>query len=1567
MYHLRRFTMVNKSNLRMRWLVLVLSCTLMIGNYYCFDNPAALKSQLQQHFSDGKIPAEHFEFLFNMLYTLYSIPNIVLPFFGGFLVDRLGARLCLMIFALAITLGQIVFAFGCSVSQFNVMLLGRVLFGLGGESLGVAQSTLVASWFKNKELALALGINLSIARLGSVFNNELSPVIAAHYNVSSALWMGVVMCGVSLIATLIVIPIDKRAEAAIARSKSFAASKASASSNFSFRDFREFRPIFWLLAIACMVVYGCVIPFNNVASSLLMERDFFREPPLLCRQCGAGVYADKINCTTISSGCPPVPPYSWPLPALSQNCTIKKPEDQLHCSHTPPFVLESMINCDDEAWKKGPFSAIYCEKKSQAAAAAATPMSVPYLISAILSPFMGYAVDRIGFRAGLALVASLLLTIVHLLLGSTHITYWVPLVLQGIAYCVFAAALWPSIPCKCSCSKNLISSLDVVDARMIGSAYGAITSIQNLGLALFPMLVATVYSIDKVYIPNVEMLFVAFGALGSLAAIALNIRRSNALSNEKTQIKRLICNLIRCFSNHFIFDMESLQLVVLVLTGALNIGNSYCYDNPSALKSQLQEHFHEMGSHEYEMAFNLLYTVYSIPNIILPFFGGYLTDRFGPRKVLFVMTLFITIGQMIVAWGSQCNSFLIMMFGRVVFGLGGETISVAQATLLAMWFPSYELAFANGVLLCISKLAATLNNEMSPFFAENFGLVNALWFGAVLCGLSLFATLILARIDAKAEEHIDYDVLSQDEREREHQFKEHILPSDAAQFSMSFWLIAILYFTIYAIVGPFNNVASSVFMERDYYKTLPEECIRCGTGFYASDPNCTLPNANCPSSPSYQYPLPHLSSSCIDHIKSGNDQITCSTTPPYLTTQDINCDKKEWKTGTLTKAYCNTKYKAEQSAAIPLGTASFVIAISAPLCGYLVDHFGCRALIAVAMAMRHKTTVLNRNDKRLSLQENEDQFTFLQALRHCPPSRHYLSLHLRAMSRLSESREHTPSQEGLDEIDLKTFDRNSMICKAVLILWNNSQRMRSWRKWVEIVAIENKRIHLQYVHQVRKSTLSLLKRGPPYTNDEVITLEEWALKIQTKIFQNIAPNLIRDVILHMKLSHYRAHDCLFVQGDIGNGYYILFSGTISIYVDMPQDSITKLYYGRAATLEEIQLNPALLGEYRYDIFEGDGFGEVAMFSSDGRRTASALASTKCEVIEIPKEVYCRTLKKSQYEALNKAQMLAFLPTVDIFTDWVHSKLLLLINLLERRELPFGYELHVADKPMAVVYFILSGEVQLTQMWQSEATSLNPLKPKAHTTLPITVDTITRRGIIGIQSLVEPGVKSKYSALAVTESIDCYALGQHHLDAFRALLQNANLVHLRNTWHTLEQARQSRYDQAVKALKLTPQPTSPIPIQPQTKLRYHRDRVLPFIPQMTSMAGKKFVFTDFDLLTRQDQDQICLAPTSLPKMTIPIKPQIPKDEQDRVVAQHFAALKAQSWDPHQGFLPSTDIAKDKTNYDKVNSIRPERPTLPPFERDLAHSRFKARAVLKQHQTFKARRIAPEQIVSYKHSF
>ncbi|KAF1328424.1 Major facilitator superfamily, partial [Globisporangium splendens] len=479
----------------LRWAVLALSCVLMVGNYYCYDNAAALKSQLQQHFGDYS--RDEFEMRFNLLYSLYSIPNTILPFFGGAFVDRFGINTALLLFSSFILLGQIIFASGSSFSSFNLMLAGRFVVGLGGECLSVAQGALVVEWFKNEELAFAMGLNLSISRLGSVINNELSPMVAEVANVSTALWVGVLMCLVSSVSALIIVWIEIRVQHAesLQSKTEFEGAQDDdfVPESIKLSDVKDFRASFWMLVVSSIVLYGCIIPFNSIASSLLMERDYFKQPPSLCIRCGEGAVA----------------PYAWPLPKLSSNCTITDPQDQFKCSTSSPYIAESKVNCDSDAWRNGPLTKVYCEKKTQAAEHAATPMSIPYLISATASPFLGFAVDRIGLRALLNLAAAAVLILAHTLLGFTSVTPFIPLTLQGLAYTVFASVLWPSVPL-------------VVEEHHIGTGYGVVTAAMNIGLAFFPLVVASLYEHASKYIPNVEVCFIALAVAGFLNGVALN-------------------------------------------------------------------------------------------------------------------------------------------------------------------------------------------------------------------------------------------------------------------------------------------------------------------------------------------------------------------------------------------------------------------------------------------------------------------------------------------------------------------------------------------------------------------------------------------------------------------------------------------------------------------------------------------------------------------------------------------------------------------------------------------------------------------------------------------------------------------------------------------------------------------------------------------------------------------------------------------------------------------------------------------------------------------------------------
>eukprot|EP00520_Triparma_pacifica_P017792 CAMPEP_0118668346 /NCGR_PEP_ID=MMETSP0785-20121206/20294_1 /TAXON_ID=91992 /ORGANISM="Bolidomonas pacifica, Strain CCMP 1866" /LENGTH=588 /DNA_ID=CAMNT_0006562907 /DNA_START=19 /DNA_END=1785 /DNA_ORIENTATION=+ len=553
---------LERSKLKVRWLVLVLACAMMIGNYYCYDNPAALINQLQTLMGNNNFARDY-----NLLYTVYSIPNMALPFFGGYFVDKLGAPSCLIIFGSLILCGQTLFAFGSSITSWPVMWAGRVLFGLGGENLTVAQSALLAQWFRGKELAFAFGVNLSISRLGSVINNFISPMLASASTTASALWFGVFVCCGSLLTAIFIFPIDKRAASLIKNSAGkggddleaslldndgnevLAAERPRAHSDGNMRavsterlssaalsmsglkdaeddmaeeeinlsDALKFDTMFWLLSLSCLVVYGCVLPFNNVAGGILLERNYFLDPPDTC------TIASYTNCTSgslVPEDKPnPVSPNTCPganhapvLPTSIVGYTCSS-DPSLSCDSSVynfPDLKPTDIDCNDDFWNLG-CTKDYCDSQTDASKTASQIMSIPYFMSAAISPFLGFAVDRIGFRALIASMAPVILVGVHLTLAYSDGSPVPPLIGQGLAYSLFAAVLWPSVPFT-------------VEPKSVGTAYGLITAIQNSGLAAFPLIISALYDAsDNKYIPNVELFFTGCAIAGVAVGILLNI------------------------------------------------------------------------------------------------------------------------------------------------------------------------------------------------------------------------------------------------------------------------------------------------------------------------------------------------------------------------------------------------------------------------------------------------------------------------------------------------------------------------------------------------------------------------------------------------------------------------------------------------------------------------------------------------------------------------------------------------------------------------------------------------------------------------------------------------------------------------------------------------------------------------------------------------------------------------------------------------------------------------------------------------------------------------------------
>ncbi|XP_032486911.1 major facilitator superfamily domain-containing protein 1 isoform X1 [Phocoena sinus] len=258
------------SRLAHRLLVLLLMCFLGFGSYFCYDNPAALQTQVKR---DMQVNTTKFM----LLYAWYSWPNVVLCFFGGFLVDRVfGIRWGTIIFSCFVCVGQVVFALGGIFRAFWLMEFGRFVFGIGGESLAVAQNTYAVSWFKGKELNLVFGLQLSMARIGSTVNMNLMGWLyskveaslgsAGHTTLGVTLIIGGITCILSLVCALALAYLDQRAERILHKEQ------GKTGEVIKLTDVKDFSFPLWLVFIICVGYYVAVFPFIGLGKVFFTEK-----------------------------------------------------------------------------------------------------------------------------------------------------------------------------------------------------------------------------------------------------------------------------------------------------------------------------------------------------------------------------------------------------------------------------------------------------------------------------------------------------------------------------------------------------------------------------------------------------------------------------------------------------------------------------------------------------------------------------------------------------------------------------------------------------------------------------------------------------------------------------------------------------------------------------------------------------------------------------------------------------------------------------------------------------------------------------------------------------------------------------------------------------------------------------------------------------------------------------------------------------------------------------------------------------------------------------------------------
>jgi MFS family permease len=239
-----------------RWAVLVFVSLAMFGNYYFYDALSPLASILQQQlgFTDKQI---------GLLNSFYSIAPIATVLIGGIIIDRIGTRKATLLFGCICMVGAVVTA---ATSNFLIMASGRFIFGMGAESLIVSVTTALAKWFRGKELSFAFGINLLIARFGTMLAQSSTSWAHSSYSSWQKPWLiGVGFVSLCVIGPLLYWILEKRAES------HYDLGKAGDIDKINFGDVKKFGLSYWYLVILCVLFYSAIFPFETFAVKLFQH------------------------------------------------------------------------------------------------------------------------------------------------------------------------------------------------------------------------------------------------------------------------------------------------------------------------------------------------------------------------------------------------------------------------------------------------------------------------------------------------------------------------------------------------------------------------------------------------------------------------------------------------------------------------------------------------------------------------------------------------------------------------------------------------------------------------------------------------------------------------------------------------------------------------------------------------------------------------------------------------------------------------------------------------------------------------------------------------------------------------------------------------------------------------------------------------------------------------------------------------------------------------------------------------------------------------------------------------
>ena len=269
-----------------RWTVLFIVATAMMMGYFVNDVMSPLETMLEAPRSEGGLgwtPADYG--FFSGASGLINVFLLML-FFSGIILDKMGIRFTgrlacsLMVVGTLIKYYAVVADFGdatfhISLFAFHYSLpmsvavasLGFAVFGVGYEMTGITVSKAMVRWFTGHELALAMGIQLAMARLGTAAALSVSAPIARHFSLSAPLLLALSFLIVGLLAFLVFCVMDRKLSDASSES-------AGKEEDFRWSDIGQTLRSqgFWLITLFCVLFYSAVSPFLKFSTKLMVMK-----------------------------------------------------------------------------------------------------------------------------------------------------------------------------------------------------------------------------------------------------------------------------------------------------------------------------------------------------------------------------------------------------------------------------------------------------------------------------------------------------------------------------------------------------------------------------------------------------------------------------------------------------------------------------------------------------------------------------------------------------------------------------------------------------------------------------------------------------------------------------------------------------------------------------------------------------------------------------------------------------------------------------------------------------------------------------------------------------------------------------------------------------------------------------------------------------------------------------------------------------------------------------------------------------------------------------------------------